>query len=113
MDDPGLASLRPFAAAWAICLGAVVGSFLNVVVARVPARRVDGAARARAAPRCRAAIAWYDNVPVLSWLLLRARCRACGAPISWRYPLVEALAGARRAASPSRATGSGAPSRPS
>ncbi len=93
MDDPGLASLRPFAAAWAICLGAVVGSFLNVVVARVPRGESVVSPRSRC-PRCSAAIAWYDNVPVLSWMLLRARCRACGAPISWRYPLVEALAGA-------------------
>ncbi len=91
MDDPGLAILRPLAAAWAACLGAVVGSFLNVVVARLP--RGESVVRPRSrCPRCGTAIAWYDNVPVFSWVLLRARCRACGAPISWRYPLVEALA---------------------
>ncbi len=93
MDDSGLAFLRPFAAAWAAGLGAVVGSFLNVVIARVPRGESVVSPRSRC-PRCGAAIAWYDNVPVLSWILLRARCRACGAPISWRYPLVEALAGA-------------------
>jgi len=69
-----------------------VGSFLNVVIARVPRGQSVVSPRSRC-PRCAAAIAWYDNVPVLSWILLRARCRACGAPISWRYPLVEALAG--------------------
>ena len=91
MDDPGLAILRPLATAWAACLGAVVGSFLNVVIARLP--RGESVVRPRSrCPRCGAAIAWYDNVPVISWVLLRARCRACGAPISWRYPLVEALA---------------------
>ncbi|HZY04376.1 MAG TPA: prepilin peptidase [Anaeromyxobacteraceae bacterium] len=82
---------RPLAAAWVACLGAVVGSFLNVVIARLP--RGDSVVRPRSrCPRCGAPIAWYDNVPVLSWILLRARCRACAAPISWRYPLVEALA---------------------
>ena len=91
LDDPGLAALPPLAAAWAACLGAVVGSFLNVVIARLP--RGESVVRPRSrCPRCGAAIAWYDNVPVLSWILLRARCRACRAPISWRYPLVEALA---------------------
>ncbi|HEY6106056.1 MAG TPA: prepilin peptidase, partial [Anaeromyxobacteraceae bacterium] len=91
MDDPGLAILRPLAAAWAACLGAVVGSFLNVVVARLPRGESVVSPRSRC-PRCGAAIAWYDNVPLLSWVLLRARCRACRAGISWRYPLVEALA---------------------
>ncbi len=93
MDDPSLTSLRVLAAAWAVCLGAVVGSFLNVVIARVPRGESVVSPRSRC-PRCGAAIAWYDNVPVLSWILLGARCRACGAPISWRYPLVETLGGA-------------------
>ncbi len=81
---------RPLAAAWAAALGAVVGSFLNVVIARLP--RGESVVRPRSrCPRCGAAIAWYDNVPILSWILLRARCRACRAPIHWRYPLVEVL----------------------
>jgi leader peptidase (prepilin peptidase) / N-methyltransferase len=87
------ADVPPFlAVAWAALVGAVVGSFLNVVIARVPQGESVVHPRSRC-PRCRSPIAWYDNVPVLSWLLLRARCRGCGAPISWRYPLVELLGG--------------------
>lgn len=73
-------------------LGLAIGSFLNVVIARLPEHRSlwrPGSA----CPGCGAAIAWYDNIPVLSFLALRARCRACGAPISWQYPLVELLTG--------------------
>src|SRR5512145_1441347 len=90
--DPFGTSLRVLMALWAALFGATVGSFLNVVVARLPAGESVVHPRSRC-PRCRSPIAWYDNVPVLSWLLLRARCRACGSPISARYPLVE-LAGA-------------------
>ena len=78
----------------AIFAGAAVGSFLNVVIARLP---VEGESIVRPrsrCPRCRTPIAWYDNVPVLSWLLLRARCRSCKAPIPIRYPLVELAGGA-------------------
>ncbi|GAO02305.1 A24 family peptidase [Anaeromyxobacter sp. PSR-1] len=77
-------------AAWVALVGGVVGSFLNVVIARVPAGESIVSPGSRC-PRCRKPIAWYDNVPVVSWLALRARCRSCGAPISIRYPLVEAL----------------------
>ena len=77
----------------AIAFGLCVGSFLNVVIARLPAGR-SIVFPPSACPRCGHLIAWYDNVPVLSWLLLRARCRNCRQPISWRYPVVEALAGA-------------------
>jgi leader peptidase (prepilin peptidase)/N-methyltransferase len=72
-------------------VGAVVGSFLNVVIARVPAGESIVRPGSRC-PSCRTPIAWHDNVPVLSWLLLRGRCRACKARIAWRYPLVEILA---------------------
>src|SRR5690242_9778005 len=68
--------------------GLCVGSFLNVVIARLPAGR-SVAHPASACPHCGQVIAWYDNIPVVSYLLLRARCRECGAPISWRYPVVE------------------------
>ncbi len=72
--------------------GAVLGSFLNVCVYRWP--RNESVVRPRSrCPGCGAPIAWYDNVPVLSWLLLRARCRRCGAPISVQYPLVELAVG--------------------
>ena len=71
-------------------LGLAVGSFLNVVVYRVPLGR-SVIRPASACPRCGAAIRPRDNVPVLSWLLLRGKCRDCAAPISGRYPLVEGL----------------------
>ncbi len=65
-----------------------LGSFLNVVVARLPERR--SLVRPRSACQsCGAELAWYDNVPVLSYVLLRGRCRGCGAPISIRYLVVE------------------------
>jgi leader peptidase (prepilin peptidase)/N-methyltransferase len=65
-----------------------LGSFLNVVAARVPLRR--SVVRPRSAcMSCGSELAWYDNVPVVSWLLLRGRCRSCGARISVLYPAVE------------------------
>ena len=74
-------------------LGLLVGSFLNVVIHRVPA----GQSIVRppsACPQCHNVVRARDNVPVVSWLLLRGRCRDCAAPISARYPLVEAATGA-------------------
>ena len=74
-------------------LGLCVGSFLNVVIYRWP-RDLSIRRPARSfCPHCGAAIAWYDNIPVLSWLMLAARCRHCRAPISVQYPLVEAATG--------------------
>lgn len=66
-----------------------VGSFLNVVAARVPLRRPVSRGRS-ACMACGHRIAAYDNVPLVSWVLLRGRCRHCDAPIAWRYPAVEA-----------------------
>ena len=77
---------------WVFAVGAVVGSFLNVVIARVPKGESIVTPRSRC-PRCMNPIAWYDNIPLVSWLLLRARCRKCGLPISPRYPLVELITG--------------------
>ena len=68
--------------------GAVIGSFLNVVVHRVPLGESLVSPGSRC-PACEAPVKPYDNVPVVSWLLLRGRCRNCGARISPRYPLVE------------------------
>jgi len=68
--------------------GAVIGSFLNVVVHRVPLGESLVAPGSRC-PECRVPLKPYDNVPIVSWLVLRGRCRNCGAPISPRYPLVE------------------------
>ena len=102
-------------AATCAALGLVVGSFLNVVVHRLP-RMLDREWRAQCAelegkapvaaprydllvpashcPACDHAIRWYENLPVVSWIALRGRCSACRAPISSRYPLVELAAGA-------------------
>lgn len=79
----------PVVIALATLFGALIGSFLNVVIWRVP-RGESVVSPGSACPRCGSGIAWYDNIPVLSWLLLRARCRECSAPISARYPAVEA-----------------------
>src|SRR5512140_3739034 len=73
---------------YAALVGAVVGSFLNVCICRWPAGESVVRPRSRC-PGCGAGIAWYDNIPVLSWLLLRGRCRHCRQPISLQYPLVE------------------------
>lgn len=73
-------------------LGLAIGSFLNVVVYRVPAG-LSVVRPASACPQCHSAIRSRDNVPVLSWLLLRGRCRDCRAAISARYPAVEAITG--------------------
>lgn len=70
-------------------LGAVIGSFLNVVAYRLP-RRESLVTPGSRCPGCQVAIKPYDNIPVLGWLLLRGRCRSCGARISPRYPLIEA-----------------------
>lgn len=74
---------------WGLCLG----SFINVVIHRLPREKPIAWAVSHC-PRCRKPIAFYDNVPLLSYLLLLGRCRHCRKPISWRYPLVEALMGA-------------------
>jgi leader peptidase (prepilin peptidase)/N-methyltransferase len=78
--------------ALALGLGAVIGSFLNVVIVRLP----RGGSLIRPGSHCIACgkpILWFDNIPVLSFLWLRGRCRQCEAPISWRYPVVEAMTG--------------------
>jgi leader peptidase (prepilin peptidase)/N-methyltransferase len=69
-------------------LGALVGSFLNVCIGRWPAKESVVKPRSRC-PSCKASIAWYDNLPVLSWIFLRAKCRHCGKGISVQYPLIE------------------------
>ena len=72
--------------------GVIVGSFLNVVAYRLPRGESLSHPPSRC-PSCGQPVKPYDNIPVLSWLLLRGRCRNCKEPISWRYPLVEAGTG--------------------
>ncbi|HWZ61354.1 MAG TPA: prepilin peptidase [Gemmatimonadaceae bacterium] len=69
-------------------VGAAIGSFLNVCIARWPANLSVVAPRSRC-PRCERPIAWYENIPLVSWVALRARCRGCHLPISIQYPAVE------------------------
>lgn len=75
----------------AFTLGLAIGSFLNVVIYRVP--RGETLLGRSHCPRCDYQIAAYDNIPVVSWLLLRGRCRKCQAPISFQYPAIEAVTG--------------------
>ncbi|MEO8093116.1 MAG: prepilin peptidase [bacterium] len=76
-------------AAIALVAGALIGSFVTVVAHRVP--RGEGVVMGRSrCPACGEDIAAYDNIPIVSWLVLRGRCRRCGAPIGVRYPLTEA-----------------------
>jgi len=79
--------------AWLFALGGALGSFLNVVIYRLPAGEslVHPGSHC---PACQHPIRWYDNVPILSWFVLRGRCRDCGSRISMRYPLVEAITAA-------------------
>ena len=73
-------------------LGLLIGSFLNVCIARLP--KSESIIRPPShCPNCQRPIRWYENIPVVSWLALRARCAGCGQPISWQYPLVELITG--------------------
>jgi leader peptidase (prepilin peptidase) / N-methyltransferase len=85
--------IQLFQIAAAAAFGAIVGSFLNVCIYRLP-RRESIVWPASACPHCRRLLSWYENVPVVSYLVLRARCRTCKGPISMRYPIVEALTAA-------------------
>jgi leader peptidase (prepilin peptidase) / N-methyltransferase len=73
-------------------LGLLLGSFANVVIWRLPRDESVVKPRSRC-PKCGKMIGWYDNLPVISWLILRAKCRNCKAVIPWRYPLVELVMG--------------------
>lgn len=76
----------------AFLFGLLLGSFLNVCVSRLPEHKSISTPRSHC-PRCLATIRWYDNIPLLSWLLLGRKCRQCRQPISWQYPLVELSVG--------------------
>ena len=83
----------PFALTFAALFGAVIGSFLNVCIHRLP-RGTSIVWPASACPACGRALSWFENIPIASYLSLRARCRTCGAPISARYLVIEALTAA-------------------
>jgi len=113
--DPSL--LGPWGLVVATLVGLVVGSFLNVVIHRLPlmlerrwaaecaSLQAPGSDSPTAepafnllvprsrCPACETPIRWYHNIPLLGWIVLRGRCAACGAPIAWRYPLVELITG--------------------
>jgi len=80
-------------AVWLTVLGGAIGSFLNVVVYRLP-RGLSLIEPPSHCPMCKKPIRWFDNVPVFGWIVLRGRCRDCRTPISMRYPLIEALTAA-------------------
>jgi len=82
-----------FALAAFVAFGAIVGSFLNVCIYRLPLRK-SIMWPSSACPHCDRELSWYENIPVVSFLALRAKCRTCHAPIAIRYPLVEALTAA-------------------
>lgn len=79
-----------YSTALTFIVGACIGSFLNVCIARWPAELSVVKPRSRC-PRCERPIAWHENIPVLSWLMLRGKCRGCALPISLQYPAVELL----------------------
>jgi len=85
--------MTAFFAAVSGVFGLIIGSFLNVVAYRVP-QNLSIVTPPSACPQCGHAIRWYDNIPVVSWFVLRGRCRDCGKRIPVRYPLVEAATGA-------------------
>jgi leader peptidase (prepilin peptidase)/N-methyltransferase len=76
---------------FATVLGALVGSFLNVVILRLPEEGESIVFPPSHCPQCQTLIRWYDNIPMISFLLLGGRCRQCRMPISWQYPLVELM----------------------
>lgn len=78
-----------FFTALSFIFGATVGSFLNVCIYRIPAEKSVVTPGSRCA--CGKPIAWYDNIPILSWILLRGKARCCGSPFSIRYPMIELL----------------------
>jgi len=88
-----LERLHPLFLVLSAVMGGMIGSFLNVCIYRMPAG-LSVVKPASRCPKCENGIAWYDNIPVLSWLILGAKCRHCKNPISWRYPLIEAITAA-------------------
>ena len=86
----GIVALELFVLIFTVAAGLVTGSYLNVLIHRLPRGQSTVLPRSRC-PYCDGSVRAIDNIPLLSFLLLGGRCRRCGAPISWRYPLIEAL----------------------
>ena len=84
--------LYPFIQAYALIIGLAVGSFLNVIIYRLPNNKSIVRPRSKCT-KCDSQIAWYDNMPVLSYIALLEKCRKCKNPISIRYPLIEFICG--------------------
>lgn len=84
---------EPLVIVYAFAFGAAWGSFLNVLIYRLPRDMSVLRDPPSSCPGCSTPIRWYDNLPIVSWLALRGRCRNCKVPISIRYPVVEAIAG--------------------
>ncbi len=80
----------PVLTAFAAAFGALFGSFLNVCIYRLPLDK-SVVWPASGCPQCGRLLSWYENIPVVSWIVLRGRCRTCGMPIGIRYPIIEAL----------------------
>jgi len=74
---------------FALIFGAIIGSFLNVVILRLPTENGSIVFPASHCPRCQNTLSWYENIPIISFLALRGRCRHCHEKISWQYPIVE------------------------
>ncbi len=93
LAESWLSAQNAILAVWLLAMGGAIGSFINVVVYRLPA----GLSLIRPGshcPTCKHPIRWHDNLPIFGWLVLRGRCRDCRSPISVRYPLVEAISAA-------------------
>ena len=83
-------ALRVFMHIYMFALGAVVGSFLNVCIARLP-EKISLVKPGSRCPTCEEPIRWFDNIPLISFVILGGKCRNCSARISWQYPAVELL----------------------
>lgn len=84
--------MEPLFQVYAFIFGLLIGSFLNVVILRLPLQKNLVSVRS-ACPKCGTQLRWYHNIPVFSFLFLRGKCGFCGERISWRYPLIELLTG--------------------